>query len=159
MSKKAVIALLMALSFFAEINAQSYQKNSTGIKATVASENIEIQFYSRSIVRIVKYPIGQGFNKQSLSVIATPQKTAFSSKKKGDIINLKSERLSINLDLTSGTISYFTKSGTPLLKEKKNDSVLTQFDDAGKSTLTVHQFFQLDKKKPINVLAQHKQVK
>ena len=37
MSKKAVIALLMALSFFAEINAQSYQKNSTGIKATVAS--------------------------------------------------------------------------------------------------------------------------
>jgi hypothetical protein len=46
MNKKVVIVLLMAFSFFGEINAQSYQKNSTGIKATVASENIEIQFYS-----------------------------------------------------------------------------------------------------------------
>ena len=81
MNKKIVVTLLLALSFFAESNAQSYQKNSTGIKATVASENIEIQFYSPSIVRIVKYPIGHSFNKQSLSVIATPQKTAFSSRK------------------------------------------------------------------------------
>jgi len=154
MNKKVVIVLLMAFSFFGEINAQSYQKNSTGIKATVASENIEIQFYSPSIVRIVKYPIGQDFNKQSLSVIATPQKTAFSSKKNGDVLNLKSERLSINLNLTSGAISYFTKSGTPLLKEKKDGADFTPFDDAGSSTFTVHQSFQLDKDEPIYGLGQ-----
>ncbi len=159
MNKKVVIVLLMAFSFFGELNAQSYQKNGTGIKATVASENIEIQFYSPSIVRIVKYPIGHSFNKQSLSVIATPQKTASSSKKKGDVLNLKSDRLSLSLDLTSGAISYFTKSGTPLLKEKKDGANFTPFDDAGSSTFTVHQSFQLDKDEPIYGLGQQQQGK
>lgn len=78
----------MALGFFVNnSNAQSYQKTDTGIKATIASLNVEIQFYSPSIVRIVKYPIGQSFRKQNLSVIATPQKTAFSVKQKGDVLH------------------------------------------------------------------------
>src|SRR6185503_13525821 len=63
-------------------------------------------------------------------------------------------RLSINLNLTSGAISYFTKSGTPLLKEKKDGADFTPFDDAGSSTFTVHQSFQLDKDEPIYGLGQ-----
>ncbi|HEY5371096.1 MAG TPA: TIM-barrel domain-containing protein [Hanamia sp.] len=159
MNKKNVIVLLLALSFFINSNAQTYKKNDTGIKATIASLNVEIQFYSPSSVRIVKYPIGQSFSKESLSVIATPQKTAFSLKQKGDVLNLKSESLSISLNLKSGTISYFTKSGTPLLNEKENGANFTPFNDAGSNTFTVRQSFQLDKDEAIYGLGQQQQGK
>jgi alpha-D-xyloside xylohydrolase len=159
MNKKSLIVLLLALGFFLNSNAQSYQKDDTGIKATLASSNIEIQFYGPSIVRIVKYPVGHSFSKQSLSVIESPQRTAFSVKKKGDLLNLKSENLNINLDLKSGALSYFTKSGSPLLKEKVGGANFTPFNDAGSNTFTVHQSFQLEKDEPIYGLGQQQQGK
>ena len=39
--------------------------------------DIEIQFYSPSMVRVLKSPEGTTFTKQSLSVIQVPQKTAY----------------------------------------------------------------------------------
>ena len=160
MNKKIIVVLSLAFCFFVnDSNAQSYKKNDIGIKATIASLNIEIQFYSPSIVRIVKYPFGQSFSKESLSVIATPQKTAFSVKQKGDVLNLKSESLLINLNLTSGTISYFTKSGMPLLNEKDNGIKFTPFDDAGSKTFSVSQSFRLDKDETIYGLGQQQKGK
>ncbi|RNI36249.1 DUF5110 domain-containing protein [Hanamia caeni] len=159
MNKKSLIVLLLALGFFLNSKAQSYQKNESGIKATLASSNIEIQFYGPSIVRIIKYPVGHNFSKESLSVIESPQRTAFSVKKKGDVLNLKSENLNINLDLKSGVLSYFTKSGNPLLKEKSGGANFTPFNDAGSNTFTVNQSFQLEKDEPIYGLGQQQQGK
>lgn len=159
MNKKIVVVLLLTLGFFVNGHAQSYQKNDTGIKATVGSLNIEIQFYSPSIVRIVKYPAARSFSKQSLSVIESPQKTAFSVKKKGDVLTLKSEDLSVNLNLKSGALSYFAKSGTPLLKEKEGGTSFTPFNDAGNNTFTVDQSFQLDKDETIYGLGQQQKGK
>jgi alpha-D-xyloside xylohydrolase len=159
MNKKSLIVLLLVLGFFLNSNAQSYQKNDTGIKATLASSNIEIQFYSPSIVRIVKYPVGHSFSKQSLSVIESPQRTTFSVKKTGDVLKLESENLNINLDLESGALSYFTKSGRPLLNEKVGGANFTPFNDAGSNTFTVNQSFQLEKDEPIYGLGQQQQGK
>ncbi|MEO7046689.1 MAG: TIM-barrel domain-containing protein, partial [Ferruginibacter sp.] len=80
--------------------------------------NIEIQFYSPSIIRIIKSPIGRNFTKESLSVIKIPQKVAFTVKQKDDIISVKSQSVIVTLNIKSGALSYFTKSGTPLLNEK-----------------------------------------
>lgn len=158
--KKIVVILSVALSFFMNhSNAQSYQKNDTGIEATLASSNIEIQFYGPSIVRIVKYPVGHSFSKQSLSIIEPPQRTTFSVKRKGDVLKLESENLIINLDLKSGALSYFTKSGSPLLNEKAGGANFTPFNDAGSNTFTVNQSFQLDKDEPIYGLGQQQQGK
>ena len=50
---------------------------------------MEIQFYSPSIVRILKWPEGKTFTKESFSVIKVPQKTAFTVKQEGDELSLK----------------------------------------------------------------------
>lgn len=155
MNKKIAVLLSVALGFFVNnSNAQSYQKTDAGIKAAINSLNVEIQFYSPSIVRIVKSPTGQSFTKESLSVIKTPQETFFSVKQKGNILNLKSASVSINLDLRSGTLSYYTKSGIPLLREKEDGAKFTPFDDAGNKTFSILQSFILDNDETIYGLGQ-----
>ncbi len=150
---------MLTLSFFVNSNAQSYRKTDSGISAAVDSLNVEIQFYSPAIVRIVKYPVGHNYSKQSLSVIKTPQKTAFSVKQKGDELRLKSEDLSLTLNLKSGALAYYNKKGTPLLKEKVHGVKFTPFNDAGNKTFSVLQSFVLDKDETIYGLGQQQQGK
>jgi alpha-D-xyloside xylohydrolase len=160
MNKKNIVVLCVALSFFVnDSNAQSYQKTVTGIKTTVDSLVVEIQFYSPSLVRVMKSPIDRRFTKESLSVIKTPQKTAYSVNQKAGVLNLKTEKLSIHLDLKSGTLSYYTKAGSPLLTEKENGTHFTPFNDAGNNTFTVTQSFQLDKDETIYGLGQQQKGK
>ncbi len=157
--KKNVAVLLLTLSFFLNSNAQSYRKTDSGISSVVDSLNVAIQFYSPAIVRIVKYPVGHSYSKESLSVIKTPQKTAFSVKQKGDELRLKSEDLSITLNLKSGALAYYNKQGTPLLKEKVHGVKFTPFNDAGNKTFSVLQSFVLDKDETIYGLGQQQQGK
>jgi alpha-D-xyloside xylohydrolase len=159
MNKKSILFLLLAVCFFANSNAQSYLKNDTGIKATTTSLTIEIQFYGPSILRIVKSPVGTSFTKESLSVIKAPQKTTFTAKQQGNILTLKNERLTVSLNLKSGTISYFTKSGAPLLNEKENSASFIPFNDAGNKTFSVLQSFQLGKDEAIYGLGQQQKGK
>ena len=66
MKRLLVIALWM-FAVMVSSKAQTWQKTGTGIKATVNNVDVEIQFYAPSTVRIIKYPLGQVFNKKSLS--------------------------------------------------------------------------------------------
>src|SRR5688572_20651481 len=95
----AVVFLMFA---FIENKAQTWQQTAAGIKAVTGNVNIEIQFYSPSIVRIVKTPVGKNFTKESLAVIAKPQKSVFKVTKDGGQLHLTSEKIQVQLDLTSG---------------------------------------------------------
>jgi alpha-D-xyloside xylohydrolase len=134
--------------------SQSYQKTDMGLKAVINSVGVEIQFYSPSIVRILKWPEGKTFNKESLSVIKTPQKTSFKIKRDGDNLFLKSESLTVILNVKIGTISFTTSSGKQLLGEKDPGVVFTDFNDAGVKTYSVYQSFGLDKDEAIYGLGQ-----
>jgi alpha-D-xyloside xylohydrolase len=139
-------------------NAQSYQKTDLGIKTVINSIGIEIQFYGPSIVRIIKWPDGKTFVKESLSVIKTPEKTVFSVSKVGDVLTLKSEGMKVNLDMKSGKLSFTNSSGT-LLSEKAGSTSFTDFNDAGLETFTVAQAFTLDKDEAIYGLGQQQRGK
>jgi alpha-D-xyloside xylohydrolase len=149
--------LLIALSFNSK--AQSYQKTDLGIKTAIHSTAIEVQFYSPATVRVLKSPADHSFTKESLSVIKKPQKTTFSIKQQGDVVNLKTTSLNVALDLKTGDISYSTAKGESLLKEKENSLKFTPFNDAGSSTFNVQQSFVLDKDEPIYGLGQQQQGK
>ena len=70
------ISLLLAMVAMGIVGrAQNWQKTNTGAKAEVAATQIEIQFFSPAIVRVLKWPAGTAFNKESLSVVKTPQST------------------------------------------------------------------------------------
>lgn len=153
----------LLIAFFAGVmlvtsNAQSFQKTDQGIKIVINSIGIEIQFYSPSTVRVLKWPEGKTFTKESLSVIKAPQKTAFTVNKTGDVLSLKSENLKVNLDTKTGKISFSNSSGL-LLNEKDGSTEFTDFNDAGVKTYSVSQAFVLDKDEAIYGLGQQQRGK
>src|SRR5690348_12117466 len=140
-------------------NAQSYQKNESGVTVSFDSIKLDITFYSPSIARIVKSLPGKEFNKTSLSVIKSPQKTAFSLKKQGDVLTLKTEKINIAVNLKTGNLSFYSTNGKTLLSEKEGSTQFTPFNDAGNNTYTVFQAYQLDPDEAIYGLGQQQRGK
>ncbi|MDP4271141.1 MAG: DUF4968 domain-containing protein, partial [Bacteroidota bacterium] len=87
--KSILIAFLSGL-FIVHISAQSYVKTAHGVKAKIRNMDVEVQFYSSQIVRILKSPLESKFKKESLSVIKTPEKVAFSINQNGDLLLIRS---------------------------------------------------------------------
>ncbi|HPB04950.1 MAG: DUF5110 domain-containing protein [Bacteroidales bacterium] len=147
--KKIVISSMLCFLFVISGLAQAYKKNASGIEATVNKTTIEVSFFSPSIVRVVKLPEGKSFKKESLSVVKTPQKTAFTVNQQGDNLSLKSEKMVAVLNLKSGKMFFSTLKGEPLLTEKESGSSFVDFNDAGVKTFSVSQSYVLDKDETI----------
>ncbi|GET25675.1 TIM-barrel domain-containing protein [Prolixibacter sp. NT017] len=152
------IALLFAL-FVSTANAQSYKMTDIGVKAEIDAVNIEIQFYTPSIVRVLKYPQGNVCTKQSLSVIKKLEKVAFRTKKVGDNLVLTSKSLSVSINMNSGQVSFNSGNQLPLFKEKAGTTSFTVMNDAGEKSYTVSQSFELEKDEEIYGLGQQQQGK
>jgi len=148
--------LLFAALAFASLSsaAQRYEKLSSGVKANVGGNDITLTFYTPSIVRVVKTPAGNKFDKQSLSVVKQPEQVKISVEQKGSMLSLRSDKLTVGLDLKSGVINY-AQGKTPLTTEKVGGAMFSPFNDAGTKTLTVAQSFQLETDEPIYGLGQH----
>lgn len=142
---KAVVFTIVILS--GNMNAQSYQKTDSGLKFSVDNLNVELKLYGENTVRIIKYPLGKSFEKNSLSVIKKEQNTKFSVSENKNVISLKTNDLNILIDAKNGTLTYKSASGKELLKESGND--FKPFNDAGNQTYSVSQYFQLEKDEPI----------
>ena len=153
--------LLVVLFFLVSVNseAQNFQKTYYGIKSTINSIDVEIQFYNPSTVRVLKSPEGKTSAKKSLSVVETPEKTSFSIRQSGDELYLESKSIQVNLDLNSGRICFSTLTGDPLLREKEKGVAFTDFDDAGVKTFSIAQSFILDSNEAIYGLGQQQQGK
>ena len=159
MKKIILIVVSFVLIFCFNTNAQSYEKTETGVKSVINSQEIEIQFFSPSIVRILKSPESNTFEKNSLSVVKAPEETDFNVRKQGNKLTLKSKSLSVVLNLESSKVSFATPKNKSLLTEQEDGSVFTDFDDAGDKTFTVTQSFVLDNDEAIYGLGQQQQGK
>lgn len=142
------ILVLIASCCCTVLMGQDYQKTPEGLKATIHSVDVELKFYTPSIVRILKSPSGWKYSKESLSVIETPQKVKPSITQEGNTVRLKSSEMEVILNLESGVVSFFNAKKGALLSEKGNPG-FTDFDDAGTKTFTVKQAFILDKDEPL----------
>jgi alpha-D-xyloside xylohydrolase len=134
--------------------AQPYEKTGHGIRATLHSMNIETQFFSPSLVRVLKGPEGTSFTHQSLSVVQAPQSVAVDIRQAGDDLLMTSESLRVTLNLKTGTISYTAPSGRPLFREKESGAEFSDRDDAGVRSHRVRQSFVLDRDEAIYGLGQ-----
>ncbi len=152
--KQVLILAIILVLFLSPLKAQTWQKTGSGIKATISQIDLEIQFFSPSIARIIKAPEGRPFSKESLSVIKTPQQTAFSAKQQSGALHLKTENLTVSLDLQSGQISFYSGAGALLLREKAGSATFIPFNDSGNPTFQVRQAFTLDNDEAIYGLGQ-----
>lgn len=128
--------------------AQTFEKTDTGIKATIQSVDVQIQFYTPSTIRVVKSPANHAFTKESYSVISQPQVVKLSTRQDGNIVCVKSNALTVELNLETGGLSYFDKKSAPLLKEAGTAHFI-EVNDAGSKAFRVKQAFVLDKDEPI----------
>ena len=152
------ISLALIFVFRLASNAQTYQKTDFGVTTVINAVQVEIKFYSPSIVRIIKYPEGKTFEKQSLSVVKTPQKTAFSVKLHGNELSLKSEKIEVLLNLKTGMVA-FANQAMQLLSEKESGTTFIDYNDAGVKTYSVTQSFVLEKNEAIYGLGQQQEGK
>jgi len=159
MNKTFLIIVSLVCVMIVTAKAQLYHKTELGIKTTINSIDVEIQFYNPSTIRILKSPEGKAFAKKSLSVIETPQKTALSIKQAENKLTLKSKSIQVDLNLKSGKISFSNPIGEPLLSEKEKGVVFTDFNDAGEKTYSVYQSFVLDNEEAIYGLGQQQKGK
>lgn len=142
--------LLLLLFFFHPVsNAGEWEKSDIGARIVTDNSTIEVQFFTPAIVRILKWPNGSDFVKESLSVIKPAEKSALSYRTDGDLIILKSSRLTVEVNSLTGQILFHTRRGRQLLAEKPAGSTFTSFNDAGDETLSVGQSFLLEEDEAI----------
>ena len=155
MNKSNLILLLILLFLAPNVWSQGFQKTDQGVQATANSVTTEIQFYSPEIVRVIKSPEGEKVNKQSLSVIKTPEKTDLKITQNGNVVTLTSSALAVDINLETGKLTYRDVKGSLLFTEKDYGVQFTATKDVDDDTYIVRQAFMLDKDEAIYGLGQH----
>ncbi|MHB9141973.1 MAG: glycoside hydrolase family 31 protein [Paludibacter sp.] len=145
---------LILVFFSGQGFAQSYQKTDLGVKTTTQSYQLEVQYFSPTIVRVLKTPKGVTLEKSSLSVVKTPERTNLEITKEGNIVTLSSSSIKTVLDLMTGRVTFFDLKGNQLFTEKDYGTQFTPTLDVKKQTFTVRQAFMLDKDEAIYGLGQ-----
>ena len=153
MNKKLLITLFL-FSFCLPFHAQNYQRTARGLKATAQGMDIAIEFYSPSIVRVYKTPVGKPYEKKSLVVTKLPEETSVEYSIDGKNIRLKSADVQVELNLLSGGIYFYDGSGKELLRDKDYGTSFAAKDDAGTSSYQVRGSFLLEKDEPIYGIGQ-----
>ncbi len=147
-------AFLILILFSGQVFAQSYKKTDLGVKTTTQSYQLEVQYFSPTIVRVLKTPEGVTLEKSSLSVVKTPERTNLEITKEGNIVTLSSSSIKTVLDLMTGRVTFFDLKGNQLFTEKDYGTQFTPTLDVKKQTFTVRQAFMLDKDEAIYGLGQ-----
>lgn len=132
----------------AQSTTLAVSKTPDGIKTTINSTIISVSFFNPSTARIVKYPEGTNPVKESLSVIAEPEKVALKTSDKGDYLNIRSSELEVKINKKNGVVAFYSSNGKLLMSEKGAPR-FNIFDDAGVKTFDVAQTFQLEENEAI----------
>ncbi|WP_428741909.1 glycoside hydrolase family 31 protein [Tenacibaculum sp.] len=135
--------------FIVRCGTNNYEKTDIGLKTSIDSTTVEIQFFSPDIVRVLKYPKDSVIDKKSLSVIKTPEKLDLNITEDDNFFTVSSNSLLVKLNRKSGEISYADSNGNSLFKEITPGYNFTPTNDAGESTFKVSQSFQLEPEEAI----------
>lgn len=147
--------MLLTVSLITVSCQQQYMATSTGAILQTDSVQLEIQFYTPEIVRVIKSSPGFDFKKESLSVIKTAEKVDFEMTSTDQLLELTTDRLTVMVDIKSGAISFSKPDGMKLLEEAKNGTKLKTKMDLGEPTFAVKQAFVLDTEEHVYGLGQY----
>ncbi len=144
---RIIILLLTAWTISGSCMAQSFKRTETGIKTIVNNINIEIRFYGASIVRVIRWPVGKSFSKQSLAIVKEPASQSYNVSEKKQELFLKTIGLTVVLDKLTGRVRFESNNGAGLMKE--GNASFEDFNDNGEATYKVTQSFTLDPEEAI----------
>ncbi|NLX73150.1 MAG: DUF4968 domain-containing protein, partial [Bacteroidales bacterium] len=142
--RKICFTILLSCMIFVQGMAQIITQTKQGVSVKFDATEVLIDYYSPEQVRVVKTPIGQAFNKESLPVVKKPESVKVAVERKGDRLELSGGKLKVTLDLKSEALTFFDGSGKVLMAEKPGSVTFTEFDDAGNKTFSIKQGFALE---------------
>lgn len=148
MNKKLLLGLSL-LCFCTPFQAQNYQKTSQGLKANTQGMDIEVAFYSPSIVRVYKTPEGNPYEKKSLIVVKSPEQTPVEFSENGKNIRMKTAEMQVELNPLTGGVYFYDAKGKELLKDKDYGTSFAPKEDAGTASYQVRGSFLLEKDEPV----------
>ena len=151
------VGLALMLCSVGLLMAQEVSRTAYGVKLNVPGGNLrcEVQFYTPSIVRIVKYPQAEMPDEKSLAVVLAPEETKFKVDETGDVVTLESTDIIVTLDKQDGTVKFADKEGVLLLAEQGIPSFKPCENEVDKGYYRVRQAFRLDKDEAIYGIGQH----
>ena len=114
------------------------------LQQQVADTEIKAEFYTPTIVRVTKTPIGRNYTPKNLVVTAKPQDVTVS--RKGN--SMSSSSLTVKMDARTGAITFTTANGKTLLREK-TFSFAKRNEGHDADAYRVNQTFILDKDEAI----------
>ena len=114
------------------------------LQQQVADTEIKAEFYTPTIVRVTKTPVGRNYIPKNLVVTAKPQDVAVS--RKGN--SMSSSSLTVKMDARTGALSFTTANGKTLLREK-TFSFAKRNEGHDADAYRVNQTFTLDKDEAI----------
>ena len=134
MKMKTILTAILLTVASVAVAQQSINVQAGGV-------DVKVEFFTPSIVHVVKSPIGHKYEKRSLVVIAQPEQVAVS--RRGT--TLASDMLRVAVDPKTGALIFQTSKGKTLLREKGTATFepRTEGPDAGAYRVT--QTFLLDK--------------
>ncbi len=119
--KKFVAICFFCVAACLSLPAQTVVKNTRGVKVQTQGMNVEVTFYSPSIVRVFKTPVERPYTVNSLIVVKEPQQVdvKMSMVSGGNTVMLQSSAVQVEMDCTTGAISFRDASGKLLVKDKE----------------------------------------
>ena len=149
----SIIALLgiatagFPLESHAKAETANHRKDAaaTSITRQVADQNVTVEFYSPTIVRIVKWDAGAGktVDKKSYSVILKPKRLGnVTVQENNGMVRMKSDCITVDFNQNTGEIAFSSNDGTTLLKDV-NTTLEARDDEANKGKYRVAQSFRL----------------
>ena len=114
------------------------------LQQQVADTEIKAEFYTPTIVRVTKTPVGRNYTPKNLVVTAKPQDVTIS--RKGN--SMSSSSLTVKMDARTGALTFTTANGKTLLREK-TFSFAKRNEGHDADAYRVNQTFTLDKDEAI----------
>ncbi|TJY61537.1 DUF5110 domain-containing protein [Sphingobacterium alkalisoli] len=148
-TKKLTLPLILLFGFLLDGRAQTIQQITQGVKGSIQGLDIQVEFYSPTIVRVLKIPMGVSYEKKSLVIIKSPEKIILNVDQSGDYIKLASSKIQVEINSLTGGINFYDSVGTLLLKDKDYGTQFSPIDDGGTESFTVREGFLLDKDEAI----------
>ena len=113
--KRPLFCLLATFCLFASNCLTAFAAQKPFVKE-VGGTKVQIEFYTPSIVRILKTPVGTAPQKKSLVVIAEPEDLRLNSTSN----SVSSKELTVKVEPKTGALTFLSAKGKVLLREKDN---------------------------------------
>ena len=99
---------LTVLSVCFPLSASDFVRTDNGVKAEIGDMKMSVTFYTPATVRIEKQSGDSRKPAESYSVISTPDKVRLTSGESSGRFVLKSDRIRIEIDKSTGLVSFYT---------------------------------------------------